>query len=62
MIQEARAHARDPGDEPDMDLAILADAAYLVSRDRDLLDLQDPASAGGQGCVSRGEFALVLSY
>lgn len=34
-------YARDPNDEPYLNLAIAAGAAYLVSRDNDLLDLRD---------------------
>ena len=34
---------RDPKDEPYLDLAVAARARYLVSRDRDLLDLMNDA-------------------
>ena len=36
--------ARDPMDEPYLDLAIAAGARYLVSRDNDLLDLMGDAA------------------
>jgi len=42
------SYARDPDDEPYLNLAVTAGAAYLVTRDRDLLDLQDPDSEPGQ--------------
>lgn len=32
---------RDPKDEPYLNLALAAEARYLVTRDRDLLDLAD---------------------
>lgn len=41
-------YPRDPGDEPYLDLAIAAGARYLVSRDRDVLDLQAPDSRPSQ--------------
>lgn len=47
-VPEAFAYPRDPRDQPYLDLAILSGSDYLVSRDRDLLDLQNPASEAGQ--------------
>ena len=41
-------YERDPDDEPYLNLAIAAGAQYLVSRDNDLLDLQNPDSKPGQ--------------
>jgi putative PIN family toxin of toxin-antitoxin system len=42
----ARIHyPRDPDDEPYLNLAIHGDAEYLITRDRNLLDLATPASA-----------------
>lgn len=38
-VPRAFEYARDPADEPYLNLAIAAKAAFLVSRDRDLLDL-----------------------
>jgi putative PIN family toxin of toxin-antitoxin system len=38
---------RDPKDEAYLDLAVYAHANYLVTRDRDLLDLMQPATSGG---------------
>ncbi len=39
---------RDPDDEPLIDLAIEADAQFLVTWDKDLLDLMEPENADGQ--------------
>jgi len=41
-------YPRDPDDEPYLNLTIAAGVDYLVSRDRDLLDLQDPNSPPSQ--------------
>ena len=42
-VPRAFAYPRDPKDEPYINLAIAAQADYLTSRDKDLLDLmQDP--------------------
>lgn len=43
QVPRAFALTRDPKDEPYLNLALAAEARYLVSRDRDLLDLmEDP--------------------
>jgi uncharacterized protein len=47
-VPERFHYPRDPDDEPYLNLAIAARADYLVSRDRDLLDLQEPGSEAGQ--------------
>jgi putative PIN family toxin of toxin-antitoxin system len=39
--------SRDPDDEVYLDLAIAANAEYIVTRDHDLLDLMNPAKSGG---------------
>jgi len=41
-------YSRDPKDEKYINLAIEAEAAYLVSRDRDLLDLTTDISVEGK--------------
>ncbi len=40
-------YERDPKDEPYINLAIAAEASYLVSRDSDVLDLANPNNADG---------------
>lgn len=47
-VPEVFHYERDPDDEPYLNLAIAAGATYLVSRDKDLLDLENPASEPGQ--------------
>jgi putative PIN family toxin of toxin-antitoxin system len=39
---------RDPKDEPYINLAIAATASYLVSRDKDILDLADVSTPDGE--------------
>lgn len=41
QVPEAFSYPRDPDDEPYINLAIAAGARYLVSRDKDLLDLMN---------------------
>jgi putative PIN family toxin of toxin-antitoxin system len=47
-VPEVFHYPRDPNDEPYLNLAIAGGAHYLVSRDNDLLDLQDPQSEPGR--------------
>ena len=47
-IPQAFFFPRDPKDEPYINLAIASKVEYLVSRDKDLLDLMDDQSSTGQ--------------
>lgn len=47
-VHHVFSYARDPNDEPYINLAIAANAQYLVSRDRDLLDLMAASAFRGQ--------------
>ena len=47
-VPEAFRYARDPDDEPYLNLALAAHAQYLVSRDKDLLDLMADSAFRGQ--------------
>jgi uncharacterized protein len=42
-VPKAVSHPRDPKDEPYLDLAVASGAAYLVTRDKDMLDLMADA-------------------
>ncbi len=46
-VPEVLSYPRDPKAQPYLDLAIAADADFLVSRDQDLLDLQASDSEFG---------------
>jgi putative PIN family toxin of toxin-antitoxin system len=52
---------RDPKDSKYLNLAIEAAAPYLVSDDKDLLDLMDPASVAGLDFRSRYPSVQVVS-
>lgn len=43
-VPEVFSYPRDPKDQPYLNLAIACNADYLVTRDRDILDLADHAS------------------
>lgn len=47
-VPEEFHYERDPEDEPYVNLALVTDAKYLVSLDRDLLDLMDMMSEEGR--------------
>ncbi|MFN3648430.1 MAG: putative toxin-antitoxin system toxin component, PIN family [Armatimonadota bacterium] len=47
-VPEIFPYRRDPKDQPYLDLAVAVGADFLVSRDRDLLDLQAADSEAGQ--------------
>lgn len=51
---------RDPKDEKYVDLAIQADAAYLVSRDNDLLDLMKRDTVEGEAFCQRFPSLTIL--
>ena len=53
-------YERDPKDEPYLNLAIAAEAQYLVSRDNDLLDLMNENDAAGQELWARLPTLIIL--
>lgn len=53
------AFPRDPDDEPYINLAIAAEAAFLVSRDRDVLDLMTGHDSESKQFRQRFRFLMV---
>jgi len=53
-------YLRDPEDDPYLNLAISARAAFLVSRDRDLLDLMTGHDAESKQFRQRFRFLKVI--
>jgi putative PIN family toxin of toxin-antitoxin system len=53
-------YPRDPDDEPVINLAIHVKASYLVTRDRDLLDLMDETRSEGRGFRRRFPDLIIL--
>jgi putative PIN family toxin of toxin-antitoxin system len=51
---------RDPKDEPYLNLAIASEAQYLVTRDKDLLDLMDRSTPDGAAFQDRFPQLLIL--
>jgi uncharacterized protein len=59
-IPEEFRYERDPDDEPYINLAIVTGAQYIVSRDRDLLDLMDESRAAGKAFCHRYPFLKIV--
>ena len=71
VVPAAFAYARDPDDEPYLNLAIVSTAGYIISRDNDLLDLMQEDNPDGQAfraltpgiqILTPPEFLRVLRY
>lgn len=60
-VPEDFHYARDPKDEPYINLAVVAGAAYLVSRDNDLLDLMTAKNAAAQSFRMRFPLLKILN-
>jgi predicted nucleic acid-binding protein len=59
-VPEEFHYERDPEDEPYVNLAVVTDAKYLVSLDRDLLDLMDSISEEGRQFQRRYPMLKIL--
>lgn len=59
-VPEEFRYERDPGDEVYINLAIVTDAAYLVSRDKDLLDLMTKAEPNALEFRRRYPFLRIM--
>jgi predicted nucleic acid-binding protein len=60
-VPEEFHYERDPDDEMYINLAIVANAAYLVSRDKDLLDLMTPSTDIARQFRSRYPFLRIIT-
>lgn len=59
-VPEEFHYERDPDDEMYINLAIAADATYLVSRDKDLLDLMSTSTGIARQFRSRYPFLRIM--
>lgn len=59
-VPRALRYSRDPEDEPYLNLAIAAKASFLISRDRDLLDLMTGHDAESKQFRQRFRFLKVM--
>ena len=59
-IPEEFRYARDPKDEPYINLALVARASYLVTRDSDLLDLMKETTEEGRAFRFKYPFLTIL--
>jgi putative PIN family toxin of toxin-antitoxin system len=59
-VAEEYRYERDPDDEMYINVAIVANASYLVSRDQDLLDLMTPSTDVARQFRSRYPFLRIM--
>jgi putative PIN family toxin of toxin-antitoxin system len=59
-VPEEFRYERDPKDERYVNLAIVTNARYLVSKDKDLLDLVDPSVKGSESFRTRYPMLRIL--
>lgn len=59
-VPEEFRYERDPKDEMYVNLAIVTDARYLVSKDKDLLDLVNPSAKDSQSFRTRYPMLRIL--
>jgi putative PIN family toxin of toxin-antitoxin system len=60
-VPEVFVYPRDPNDEPYVNLAVAAEVRYLVTWDKDLLDLMDETTPAGADFRERFPALLILS-
>ena len=60
-VPEEFHYERDPDDEMYINLAIVSDATYLVSRDKDLLDLMTTSTDVARQFRSRYPFLRIMT-